>query len=218
MEDVGIYRIEMDGRWELKDLYEFPHAFMQVYAFIYCFDSDLSPRDADRINYALENYPWRGGYSIVNIYTVLQNQVDLGHRPKIAEIKYASPGWIDIILNLHPAVKLAGSVAAIAGSMAATTRAYSAIQKTLYEISNQREKAKLEKIQLTRAQVNELHALTQDLAKLIEFERPEALSQRTGAMDVTAKLVAAQFRRLKILTDYVLKKKASLPVHPREKS
>lgn len=212
--DTGVYRVEMDGRWELLDLYEFPHAFMQTYAFTYCFDSELSPRDADRIDFALENYPWQGGYSIVNIYRVLQNQVEHQHRPYIKEIKYASPGWIDILLNLHPAVKVAGSVAAIAGSMAATTKAYSTIQTTLYNIRLQRDKARLQQIQLTRAQINELTSLTQELCNMIGFERLEELTQRTGSIEVTAKLIAAQFRRLKTIADYVLKGKAALPIKP----
>lgn len=206
----------MDGRWDLKDLYEFPHAFMQVYAFTYCFDSDLEPRDADRINYALENYPWAGGYSIVNIFTVLQNQVEREHRPVISEIKYASPGWIDIFLNLHPAIKVAGAVATIAGSLATTTKSYAVLQKTLYDIRAQAQKARLEQIQLTRAQIQEVHGLTQDLANLIGFERLDELNQRTGNVVVTAKLISAQFRRLKVLADYVLKGKAFLPPGPRD--
>jgi len=81
--ESGIYRIEMDGRWNLKDLYEFPHAYLQVYAFVYAFDTELPARDADRINYALESYPWGGGYSIVNIYTVLQTQIGPLFKPDI---------------------------------------------------------------------------------------------------------------------------------------
>ncbi|RJP52898.1 MAG: hypothetical protein C4583_05760 [Anaerolineaceae bacterium] len=215
-EAIGVYRIEMDGRWDFWDLYEFPHAFIQLYAFTYCFDSELSPLDADRINYALENYPWLGGYSIVNIYRVLQNQIKVEQRPQIAEIKYASPGWIDLFTNLYPAVKIASSVAAIAGSIAATTKAYSAIQKTLSDIRLQRDRMRLQQIQLSRAQVNELTALTQDLSRLIGFNKIEELNTRTGSIEVTAKLVSAQFRRLKILVDYVIKGKAYLPPHPRE--
>jgi hypothetical protein len=156
----------MDGEWQLDDLYSFPHAFGQVYAFIYCFDSQLTARGAARIDSALNSYPWGGGYSIVNIYTVLQNQVEARDRPRIVGIKYQSPGWIDILLNLHPALKLASSVAAVAGSLAAATKALAAIQKTLYDIRAQRNKARVEAIQLTRAQVQELSGLTQDLAKL----------------------------------------------------
>jgi hypothetical protein len=205
----------MDGEWELDDLYEFPHAFGQVYAFIYCFDSELSARDAARINHALESYPWGGGYSIVNIYTVLQNQVEPIDRPRIVGIKYLSPGWIDILLNLHPAIRLAGSVAAVMGSLAAATRALAAIQKTLYDIRAQRRKAGVEEIKLTRAEIQELSGLTKDLAKYMKFDKVAALEQRTGDPEVTAKLVAAQFRRLKTLAEFQTKGKAKLPRHPR---
>ncbi|HEY6872187.1 MAG TPA: hypothetical protein VI298_05600 [Geobacteraceae bacterium] len=89
----------MDERWALADLYDFPHAYSQAYALIYCFDSRLNPKDEKRINTALEQYPWQGGYSYVNIYTVLNNQIPEEHRPQIASIQYASPGFIDVIIN-----------------------------------------------------------------------------------------------------------------------
>src|SRR5262249_49852867 len=159
-----VYRVEMDGEWKLNDLYAFPHAFGQVYAFIYCFDSALLARDAARIDHALENYPWGGGYSILNIYTVLQNQVEMVDRPRIVGIKSLSPGWIDILFNITPAIKLAGSVAAVAASLAAAARSLAAIQKALHEMRAQQGKAKVEQIKLTRAQLQELSGLTKDLA------------------------------------------------------
>jgi hypothetical protein len=182
-----IYRIDMDGRWQLRDLYEFPHAFMQAYAFVYCFDSDAVPRSAERIDYALESYPWAGGYSIVNIYAVLQHQIPSHDRPSIASIRYASPGWIDLLLSLHPAVKIAASVATIAASVAGTAKSYAALQKVLYDISLQKRRAKLEEIQLTRAQLEELDGLTQDLAKYVGFNGYHDLNLRTGRPVVTAK-------------------------------
>jgi hypothetical protein len=63
MADDDYYRISLDGNWSLNDLYEFPHSYAQNYAFIYCLDTNLDPRDRERINLALENYPWKGGYS-----------------------------------------------------------------------------------------------------------------------------------------------------------
>jgi hypothetical protein len=213
---TGIYRIELDGRWDLRDLYEFPHAFLQAYSFIYAFDSDLDPRDYDRINYALESYPWRGGYSIVNIYQVLKNQVEPEFRPVIKEIHYASPGWIELFAHLHPAVQIAMGVASIAGSAAAVAKAYSTIQNTLYGIRLRARQARVEHIQLSRAEVQELTGLTHDLANSIGFSGTEDLIQRTGSAEVAAKLVSAHYRRLKILSDFVVKGKARLPTDPGE--
>lgn len=212
--DSGTYRIQMDGRWNLRDLYEFPHSYLQVYAFIYAFDTELPTHDADRINYALESYPWAGGYSIVNIYTVLQNQVSVKFRPLIKEIRYASPGWIDIYLHLHPAVKVAGAVATIAASSTATIKSYATIQKLLYEIRARRQKARIETIQLTRKEAQELHGLNQDLAQSMGFGSLDELESRTGSVEVAAKLLSAQYRRLKTLANFVASGKAYLPLTP----
>jgi hypothetical protein len=212
--ESGIYRIEMDGRWNLKDLYEFPHAYLQVYAFVYAFDTKLPTRDSDRINYALESYPWAGGYSIVNMYTVLQTQVGPRFKPIIKEIRYASPGWIDILLHLHPAVKIAGAVATVATSAAGTVKAYAAIQDCLYKIRARAKQARIERIQLTRQEAQELHGLNQDLAKSIGFDSLAELEARTGNAEVTAKLLSAQYRRLKTLAKFVAEGKANLPLHP----
>jgi hypothetical protein len=210
----GTYRIEMDGRWSLKDLYEVPHAYLQVYAFIYAFDTELPERDADRINYALESYPWAGGYSVVNMYTVLQTQVGAEFKPVIKEIRYASPGWIELYLHLHPAVKIAGAVATIAASATGTVKAYASIQDLLYKIRARAKKAGIERIQLTRQEIQELHALNQELAKFIGFNSLDELEARSGRADVTAKLLSAQYRRLRALAEFVSKGKVKLPLPP----
>jgi hypothetical protein len=78
--DDSYYRILLDNEWQLDDLYRFSHSYSQTYAFIYCFDVEHTPHDRARIGRALETYPWQGGYSYVNIYTVLQNQISVGDR------------------------------------------------------------------------------------------------------------------------------------------
>jgi len=210
MHDTGIYRILIARQWALNDLYEFPHAFSQTYAFAYCFESNLLPRDAERIDLALKSYPWRGGYSIVNIYKVLEHQVPSQYRPRIKSIQYASPGWIELILNLEPAVKVAASVAAIAGSMAATTKAYAAIQKTLHDIKLQREKSDLEHLELSRAQVIALRRLCEELAEIMGFKKFNELVERAGDIEVAGKILSAQFRRLKTICHYSKKGKVLL--------
>jgi len=212
--DSGIYRIEMDGRWNLNDLYELPHAYLQVYAFAYAFDTDLPSQDEDRINYALKSYPWGGGYSIVNIYSVLQSQVGPRFKPEIKEIRYASPGWIDLFLHLHPAIKIAGAVAAIATSAAGTVKAYASIQDCLYKIRARGQKHRIESIQLTRQELIELQALNQELAQAMKFDGLTNLESRTKNVHVTAKLLSAQYRRLKKIAEFVKKGKARLPIPP----
>ena len=218
MSDVGHYRVLLDKKWTLADLSAFPHAYLQTYAFAYCFQSDLPPRDANRINEVLKNYPWQGGYSYVNAYFVLQGQVPPKYRPQISSIQYASPGWIDLLLNLDPAVCVASSVAAIAGSAAAIGKAYSSLQKSLHEISERRKKSDIVKLRLSREEAKELRLLSEELAELMEFKKLDELVERAGNIEVASKLIAAQYRRLKALTKYVEKGQLKLPTSLRDEN
>lgn len=205
----------MDGRWDINDLYQFPRAYFQAYAFTYVFDTRLEPRDIDRIDYALESYPWRGGYSVVNIYTVLQNQVDREYRPEIVEIRYASPGWIDLLLHLGPAVQIAISVGTTSSSIVATKKAYDAVQAFLKHIRERNARRRIEDFQLLREEIEELNRLNSELAKLMKFNGLDKLTSQTKSEYVSAILMAAQYRRLKILEEFSSKGKAILPPNPR---
>jgi hypothetical protein len=148
------------------------------------------------------------------MYTVLQTQVGAEFKPVIKEIRYASPGWIELYLHLHPAVKIAGAVATIAASATGTVKAYASIQDLLYKIRARAKKAGIERIQLTRQEIQELHALNQELAKFIGFNSLDELEARSGRADVTAKLLSAQYRRLRALAEFVSKGKVKLPLPP----
>lgn len=212
MDRQGIYRVEMDGRWGLKDLYDFPHALSQTYSYTYCFETDLPPRDAERINRALQDYPWGGGYSVVNMYFVLQAQIPRKYRPQIASIQYASPGWIDLLAHVDVIVKVAGSVAAIAASAVATTKSYAAIQKILQDIRIQRSKSEVQRLRLTREQARELHRLCNDLSKMLGYKQFDELVNRTdGNIETAAKMLSAQYRRLSTIAKYQADGKALMP-------
>ena len=208
----GVYRVLLDGEWQLEDLYTFPHAFSQCYAFIYCLDSELNPRDRDRINEALEGYPWRGGYSYVNIYTVLRHQVPRRHRPSITSISYGSPGWLDILLNPDVAFQVATSVGILSGSAVAAAKAYASCMKYISQVSVNRKRAELETMRLTREQHRTFMSMSEDLAKSLGFESVKALHERTGNPEVSLKLLAAHYRRTDQLVDFVKAGKARLPV------
>ena len=209
--NAGVYRVVLDGEWQLEDLYTFPHAFSQCYAFIYCLDSELNPRDSDRINEALAGYPWRGGYSYVNIYTVLRHQVPRRHRPSITSISYGSPGWLDILLNPDVAFQVATSVGILSGSAVAATKAYAACMKYISQVSVDRKRAELETMRLTREQHRTFMYMCEDLAKSIGFESVKELHERTGNPEVSLKLLAAHYRRTDQLVDFVKAGKARLP-------
>ena len=159
------YRILIEGRWDLKDLYLFPNALHQAYAFAYCLDSVLGPDDADRVESALHTYPWGGGYSYVNIYNVLQAQVPRRDRPTVASIRYASPGWIDLLLNPDVAFKVAASVGALLTVPVATAKAYNQVHKVLTDINLRRRKHGLEKTQVTEEHMRAILELSKTLSE-----------------------------------------------------
>ena len=216
MKEAAIYRVLMNERWELEDLYRFPHAYSQTHSFIYCFDTDLDPRDAGRIDFALEGYPWRGGYSYVNIYTVLHHQIPVPHRPKIASIQYASPGWIDIFLNPDVALQVAKSVGILLGAGVAAVEAFKRIDKARLDIAKQRREQDREFAALTAAEVKALNKMSEEIAKHLGFESLQKLQKRTKNPEVTLKTLMAHYRRLRILGDYVESGKVSLPEKLRD--
>lgn len=60
------YKIFIDGRWSLEDLYRFPRAYEQVY---FAIEAMLPASDEEtewRLQRAFRAYPWQGGYSAVN--------------------------------------------------------------------------------------------------------------------------------------------------------
>lgn len=209
------YRVLMDGRWRLEDLYIFPHAFSQCYSFIYCLDSKLHPRDRDRINEALASYPWRGGYSYVNIYTVLYHQVPPRHRPEVKAISYSSPGWLDIVLNADVAIQVAKSVGILAGSSVAAAKAYAKVMRYIAEVSVERKRAHLQEIRLTQAQHKTFMSMCEDMAKFLGFKNVKELHERTGNPEVSLKLLAAHYRRTDQLVEFVKEGKVSLPESDR---
>jgi len=207
------YRVLLDGDWDLDDLYEFPHAFNQCYAFIYCLDSELDTYDQQRIDGAFAVYPWRGGYSYVNIYFVLQNQVPWRFRPTIKAIQKASPGWLDLFLNADVAIQIAKSVVALAGSGVVAVKSYAAIKKALSQIAVERERAKLQTFQISAQQQKTLMSMCEGLAKHLGFKSVKELHQRTGDPEISLKLLSAHYRRTKVLLEYVEEGKATLPEH-----
>jgi hypothetical protein len=216
VEEAGIYRVLMNERWELEDLYSFPHAYSQTQSFVYCFDTEIDPRNAQRIDIALEEYPWRGGYSYVNLYQVLHNQIPAHYRPQIVSIHYASPGWLDILLNPAVALKLAESVGILLGAGVAAIEAYKKIDKIRLDISRQRREQDREFAEISAAEAKALNDMSEEISKHLGFENLNKLQQRTKNPEVTLKVLLAHYRRLRTLGDYVESGKVSLPKRLRE--
>lgn len=216
MPNVGTYKILMDERWDLEDLYLFPHSFGDAYVFTYCFDSEAKALNADRINTALDEYPWKGGYSYLNLYFVLKRQVDPAERPTINAIQYASPGWIELLLNPDVAMQVAKSVGILLGTGVAAVEAFKRIDKVRLDIARTRKAAGVDSLRLEAEEVAALRQLCDETAKHIGFKSVDGLNRRTKNPETTLKLLMAHWRRLTVLAGYVKYGKVKLPVEPIE--
>lgn len=214
MATAASYRVLLNEDWDLEDLYEYPHALDQCYSFVYCLDSSLEPRDRERINNALREYPWRGGYSYVNMYTVLRNQVPPRDRPKIKSMQKASPGWLDLLLNVHVAQTVAASVTTLAGAGVAAVAAYKKCYSMILAINAERRKRGVEHLQKSAAQIKALNSLCTELAKQLGFKSLEQLHQHTGDPEVSLKMLMAHYRRMSVVLEYNNKGKAMLTLPP----
>jgi hypothetical protein len=159
----------------------------------------------------LHNYPWRGGFSYLNIYSVLAHQVTWRDRPRVREIRYASPGWLDLALNLDVALQVAKAVAVLATSAAIAAKSYAVANRALASIKTERAKANLANVKLTVEQSHILMKLCEAHAKFLGFKSVSALNRLTGSPEVTLRLLLAHHRRLEELGKHVEEGKLTLP-------
>ncbi|MDO8772308.1 MAG: hypothetical protein Q7K57_27125 [Burkholderiaceae bacterium] len=204
------YRVLLNEDWELEDLYEFPHALSQCYAFIYCLDSPLEPRDRDRINFALREYPWRGGYSYVNIYSVFRNQIPPIDRPKISSIQKASPGWLDLLLNVNVAYQVAAAVSTLSAAAVGAAAAYKKAYQLMLSVNAARRRSGIERLTATAAELRAFNSVCSELAKGLGFKSLAELHTHTGDPEVSMKLLMAHQRRMSVLVEYEIRGKATL--------
>jgi hypothetical protein len=127
------YRIPIDGRWELRDLYEFPHTYAQIYAVLYVLQEELPAARQIRRNDAFRKYPWRGGYSAVNWFSDLYYAIPQAERPQIISIQYASPGWIDLGVYVSVAVAIRQMLVAFSQAGRHLNDTYSQIQQGIHQ-------------------------------------------------------------------------------------
>lgn len=204
------YRVELNEDWELEDLYKYPHALSQCYAFVYCLDSVHESGNHERIAHAMQTYPFRGGYSYVNIYSVLKNQIPKAERPRIDTMSKQSPGWLDLILNVEVAYHLAASVSALAGAGITAAAAYTKAYKILMALNAARRKAENDRLKASTVQLKEMNILCLELAKNMGYKSLQELHEYTGDVEVSMKLLMAHHRKMEVLVTYMKKGKATL--------
>lgn len=196
------YKILIDGRWSLEDLYQFPRAYEQVY---FAIEAMLPAADEEaeyRMQRAFLAYPWQGGYSSVNFYNSLKHATPAFERPAIVSLKYASPGWIELHLNLPLAIQVAGAITTVAGSIGACNKVYNAIYTNLQQRKLLKIEVERKQIELTREQLSIVRHSFDELSAMIGVEHIQTINARTDDPLISLKILLSIYRRLRDLAEY----------------
>ena len=210
MDNYGNYPIFIDKRWSLEDLYRFPRAYEQVY---FAYEAVLPAPDEqtnERIERAFQAFPWRGGYSAVNFYNQLKYATPPKKRPMIQQMRYASPGYIELFLNLPLALQVAIQVGAIAGSIGTCNKVYNAIYSDIQRRKLLKLDVERKKIELTREQISLLTSSSEEMAKLLGLPSADPILRRTKNPLVALKILLSIYRRVRTLAEYQYEGKANL--------
>jgi hypothetical protein len=208
---IDRYRILIDREWLLTDLYRFPHVYFQVYSLIGALQGlkDESV-DWERVTGAFYRYPWRGGYSAVNFYQNLYAAIPKTARPRIAAIRYESPGYIDLALWTLIAVSIKRMVKAIVDSAGAINDLYTSIYKGLHDRRLMRLDLKEKELQLTRQELQFVRESMDDLANAMQFKEFVELKELGPNELSRLKILLSLYRRLRVLAQYSSEGKVEL--------
>lgn len=202
------YKIEIDGKWSLEDLYKLPRAYEQVYFAVEAILPAENKEQDERIQRAFIAFPWRGGYSAVNFYDSLKFATPKERRPRVVSLKYASPGWIELFLDQSVAVQLAATITSVALAIGSCNRTYNAIYRDLQNRKLLKMEVESRKIALSREQIAFVKESTNELASILRIKSVNALEERTHDPLKSLKILMSVYRRIRILAEYVNKRKA----------
>ncbi|TCB49244.1 hypothetical protein E0H80_13115 [Acinetobacter sp. ANC 4779] len=209
--DEENYRVLLDKRWSLEDLNEFSRLYMQNYAFLYSLETSLGNTQTSNLTINLNDHKLRDGLTYVNIYTLFKRNVPYKDHPKIRAISYASPGFIELILNYEVAIQLAVGMGIFLKGLASTAETYNKLHDIYLELGRKRKEKQNHLLKLEAEKVKYAHQLTENLAEGLGFQSLADMYEKIGNEEEVAKLLMAHYRRMKWLSTFVEKGKVKLP-------
>ena len=204
------YKINIDERWTLEDLYVFSRTYEQVYFLTYSLFPELPDTAVDRVARAYQAFPWKGGYSAVNFYNQLKYAVPPAKRPKVVAIQYASPGFIELALIVAVSAAISRIVRHFTGSIREMNATYNEIMSDLQKRKLLRLEVKQKELELSQAQSAVIEQHADQMAQLLGFQGHAQLTERTGHPYITLKILLSYYRRLRKLAEFRAKGKADI--------
>jgi hypothetical protein len=207
----GSYTIHIEGDWTLQDLYVFPRTFEQVYFLIYSLISEHGDDALKRIEHTYGAYPWKGGYSAVNFYDRLRFATPPEHRPRLASVSYASPGWIELAWIAVPVALAAQRVVkAVLANIREANQTYQEIHRALSDRKLMRLEIRSKELDLSAKELAFVEKCADQMARVLGLSDLQEMHRRTGNPWLTLKILLSLFRRVRTLTDYQLEGKVDL--------
>ncbi|MCH7330847.1 hypothetical protein [Acinetobacter modestus] len=126
-------------------------------------------------------------------------------------IKYASPGWIELYLNIEVAIEVAKAMTIFLSSTATVVIAYKKLYKIFIDLNRLRKEKKNMSLKLDLEHVKTVNQLNNELAKGLGYMNLNQLIKNTNDVEETSKLLMAHYRRMNKMAEFVRKGKADFP-------
>ncbi len=212
--EEGKYKVEIDGDWDINDLYIFSKNYEQVYYALFSLYTHNEETER-RIRGAYAGLPWQGGYSAVNFYEQLKYTTPHKNRPKIITMQYASPGWFELSMIIGVAVSIKQVVGAITFSLKEINSTYHRIYsdakdrkllriKADQAVRNEDEKKKYFNQAFSEIENKNIDFIRKEvavLASILKINDVESLHKKTGSPLRTLKILLSLYRRIRKLAE-----------------
>ncbi|MCO8045209.1 hypothetical protein NI467_07595 [Acinetobacter bohemicus] len=185
---------------------------MQNYAFVYCLENITGIINSNSFLQEIEVYKLRDGLTYVNAYHLFARYIPTEDKPIIRAITYASPGFIELILNYEVAKKIAESVNIFLALFNESYSAYKNLKEIYSNLSKRRKEKHDSSLKLAANEIREVRKLNEELAKSLGYANLTDLSQKVGDPEEVSKLLLAHYRRMKAMSQFVQENKADFPL------
>ncbi|MEE3924450.1 hypothetical protein [Pseudomonas viridiflava] len=200
--------VDIDGQWEISDLRKFSDSVQDCYSFGFALLGATGKAATKKINSLFHKHPWRGGFSSVNFFRELYNNIPTEDRAGIRKIEYASPGEIKFFMNGDVADSIRELVNSINEDQSESLIAYKNARSRLQEMGLLGKSDS--DVILSDQSIIDLTELLEKTCEAVGLadSSTHILELASGDPLSAIKIVLAYHRRLQALADYVATGKA----------
>lgn len=190
--DANTYPMLIDGEWKSEELSTIQRRFMDIYALL--FQNEKKSRSTEQ---KLMDVPWKGGYSSVNFYKTLKE--NLLNMVSLKAITYASPGYVEFFADRKIGLKVKRNIDIYISNKESIDHIYSNLSKYItQEGFNQ-----MDVVTLNQDQERQLRQLSEKL--LSNFSEPswEWLLKTSSDVFKSTQTARSYYRKIKELSSFV---------------